>query len=150
MKKHRYSGSSFDDFLKEEGIFEEVKTLAKKELEAARYKRYPIVTHKDPDTDYCVTVPDLPGCITAGNTLDDAQSQAAEAIQCHIEGMLLYNESIPQPRDIAFHQHNPDYADGQWKSVTVVIRDVSKIQAIQPGPIRRFFRWFSQATQVLR
>ena len=111
---------------------------------------YPIVIHKDPDSDYCVTVPDLPGCITAGNTLDDAQSQAAEAIQCHIEGMLLYNEPIPQPRDVAFHQHNPDYADGQWKSVTVVIRDVSEIQAIQPGPIRRFFRWFSQATQVLR
>ena len=32
MKKNKYSGSSFDDFLKEEGIFEEVKTLAQKEL----------------------------------------------------------------------------------------------------------------------
>ena len=32
MKKNKYSGSSFDDFLKEEGIFEEVKTLAQNEL----------------------------------------------------------------------------------------------------------------------
>lgn len=95
MKKNRYSGSSFDDFLKEEGIYEEVKTLAQKELASEQYKRYPIVIDKDPDSDYCVTVPDLPGCITAGNMLDDAQSQAAEAIQCYIEGMLLYNEPIP-------------------------------------------------------
>ena len=36
MKKNRYSGSSFDDFLKEEGIYEEVKVLAQKELEALR------------------------------------------------------------------------------------------------------------------
>ena len=111
---------------------------------------YPIVIHKDPDSDYCVTVPDLPGCITAGNTLDHAQSQAAEAIQCHIEGMLLYGEPIPQPRDIAFHQDNPEYVGGQWGSVTVIVRDVSEIQAVQSGPIRRFFRWFSQATQVPR
>ena len=32
MKKNKYSGSSFDDFLKEEGIFDEVKALAQKEL----------------------------------------------------------------------------------------------------------------------
>ena len=59
-------------------------------------RHYPIVIHKEPDTDYCVTVPDLPGCITAGNTLEDAQNQALEAIQCHIEGMLLHGESIPE------------------------------------------------------
>lgn len=34
MKKNKYSGSNFDDFLKEEGIFDEVKTLAQKELSA--------------------------------------------------------------------------------------------------------------------
>lgn len=34
MKKNKYSGSSFDDFLKEEGIFDEVKALAEKELAA--------------------------------------------------------------------------------------------------------------------
>ena len=34
MKKNKYSGSSFDDFLKDEGIFDEVKALAQKELAA--------------------------------------------------------------------------------------------------------------------
>ena len=64
MKKNKYSGSSFDDFLKDEGIFDEVKALAQKELEPSKYKRYPIVIDKDPDSDYGVTVPDLPGCYT--------------------------------------------------------------------------------------
>ncbi len=36
MQKNKYSGSDFDDFLKEEGIYEEVKALAQKELEALR------------------------------------------------------------------------------------------------------------------
>lgn len=38
MKKNRYSGSNFDDFLKEEGIYEDVKTLAQKELKVLRDK----------------------------------------------------------------------------------------------------------------
>ena len=38
MKKNRYSGSNFDDFLKEEGIYEEVKVLAQKELKVLRDK----------------------------------------------------------------------------------------------------------------
>lgn len=110
--------------------------------------RYPIVIHKDPDSCYGVTVPDLPGCFTAGDTLEDALMQAVEAIECYLEGLLLDQEPIPNPKNIAFHTNNPDYTGGIWE--TVVIRDVSEIQAVEPGPIRRFFRWFSQATQVLR
>ena len=113
-------------------------------------RNYPIVIHKDPDTDYCVTVPDLPGCITAGDTLDDAQNQALEAIQCHIEGMLLDGESIPEAKDIAYHQNNPDYAGGTWKSVAIILPDISEIQVCQPGPIQRFFRWLNGNTQVIR
>ena len=113
-------------------------------------RNYPIVIHKDPDTDYCVTVPDLPGCITAGATLDDAQNQALEAIQCHVEGILLDNEPIPEAKSIAYHQANPNYADGIWKSVAITPPDVSEIQARQPGRIQRFLQWFNGATQLIR
>ena len=113
-------------------------------------RNYPIVIHKDPDTDYCVTVPDLPGCITAGDTLDDAQNQALEAIQCHIEGMLLDGEPVPEAKSIAYHQDSPDYADGTWKSVAITLPDVSEIQVCRPGPIQRFFRWFNRTTQAIR
>ena len=113
-------------------------------------RHYPIVIHKEPDSDYCVIVPDLLGCITAGDTLDDAQNQALEAIQCHIEGMLLDGESIPEAKSIAYHQDNPDYADGTWKSVKITLPDISEIQARQPSRIQRFFQWFNRAAQSIR
>jgi len=34
-------------------------------------------------------VPDLPGCFSAGATFDEALTEAVEAIECHLEGLLL-------------------------------------------------------------
>ena len=108
---------------------------------------YPIVIYKDPDSDYGVTVPD----ITVGDTTADVLTQAVEAIELHLEGILLDGDPIPEPKDIAFHQNNPEYAGGHWKSVAVIIpTDVSKIQSNHPGPIQRFFQWFTQPTQTVR
>ncbi len=45
------------------------------------------VIHKDPDSDYGVTVPDLPGCFSAGSTIDEAMAMAREAIELHVEGL---------------------------------------------------------------
>ena len=116
---NKYRGSGFDDFLKEEGIYEEVKTLAEKELVSERDKRYPIVIYKDPDSDYGMMVPDLPGCYTAGDTIADVLRQAVEAIELHLEGMLRDGDPIPEPKDIAFHENNPEYAGGLWKTITI-------------------------------
>ena len=81
--------------------------------------RYPVVIHKDPDSDYGMLVPDLPGCYTAGDTVADVLKQAVEAIELHLEGMLLDGDPIPEPKDIAYHQNNPEYTDGQWETVPV-------------------------------
>ena len=86
--------------------------------------RYPVVLHKDADTDYGVTVPDLPGCFSAGDTVDNALIETIEAIECHIEGLLLDGEYIPAPQSIEFHRNNQDYADGIWALVSV---DLSKL-----------------------
>ncbi len=45
--------------------------------------RYPIVIHKDEGSCYGVTVPDLPGCFSAGYTLDETFEMAREAIEGH-------------------------------------------------------------------
>lgn len=113
-------------------------------------RRYPIVIHKDPDSAYGVTVPDLPGCFSAGDTLEEALKQAREAIEFHIECLLLDGDPIPELKDVTYHQSNPDYSDGQWESVAVIVPDVSDIQVAKPGPMHRFLRWFSEATQTLR
>ena len=86
---------------------------------------FPVVIHKDPASDYGVTVPDLPGCFSAGETLDEALQQVVEAIECHLEGLLLDGEPIPTPRSVEVHQGNPDYADGVWALVAIDLAKLS-------------------------
>jgi predicted RNase H-like HicB family nuclease len=88
--------------------------------------RYPIVIHKDPESDYGVTVPDVPGCFSAGETMDEALSQAVEAIECHLEGLMMDSLAIPMPKSIEHHQDNPDYTGGVWALVSV---DPSKLSS---------------------
>lgn len=87
--------------------------------------RYPVVVHKDAESDYGVTVPDIPGCFSAGETLDQALQEVVEAIECHLEGLLLDGEPIPVPRPLDFHQSNPDYAGGVWAVVTIDLGNLS-------------------------
>jgi predicted RNase H-like HicB family nuclease len=46
-------------------------------------------------------VPDVPGCVTTGKTLEEARRLIAEAIEFHIEGMRLHGESVPEPTAVA-------------------------------------------------
>ena len=61
---------------------------------------YIALLRKETDTDYRVDFPDLPGCITAGSTLDEAKEIAAEAIAFHIEGLIEDGEDIPAPSSL--------------------------------------------------
>lgn len=65
---------------------------------------YPIAIHKDNDSDYGVTVPDLPGCTSAGPTLADALTQAVEAIRGHLELLAEEDREIPHPKTIQEHR----------------------------------------------
>jgi len=86
--------------------------------------RYPVVIHKDKKSDYGVTVPDLPGCFSAGDTMEDALTNAVEAIECHLEGLLLDGDEIPQAQSVEVHRKNRDFAGGTWALVSV---DLSKL-----------------------
>jgi predicted RNase H-like HicB family nuclease len=86
--------------------------------------KYPIVIHKDKDSDYSVTFPDIPGCFSAGSTIEDALDMAQEAAECHIEGLLIDSEPIPTPSDIEAHKDDPNYSQGFWALVEV---DISKL-----------------------
>ena len=54
---------------------------------------FPIAIHKDADSDYGVTVPDLPVCFSAGSTIDEAMLMAREAIDLHLE---VFHEDGPR------------------------------------------------------
>ena len=53
--------------------------------------------HKEKKSNFGVSFPDFPGCITAGKTLEEARRNAVEALNLHIEGMLEDGEEIPAP-----------------------------------------------------
>ena len=86
--------------------------------------KFSIVIHKDPASDYSVTVPDLPGCFSAGDNIEDALDMAKEAIECHIEGMLLDGDIIPKVTPIEKHKDNSEYKNVMWGIVEV---DLSKL-----------------------
>ena len=63
-------------------------------------KSYAVVFEKAAHN-WAAYVPDLPGCITTGRTLEETRRLIAEAIEFHIEGMRLRNESVPEPTTVA-------------------------------------------------
>ena len=86
--------------------------------------RFPVAIHKDNGTEYGVTVPDLPGCFSAGDTLEDAIISANEAIACHIEGLLMDGEPIPEQAPIEFHRAR-EAGDPTWALVSVDVSGLS-------------------------
>jgi len=58
---------------------------------------YPAIFEKGEKKGYCVTFPDLPGCITEGDNLDEAAGMAREALSLHLYGMEEDGDRIPAP-----------------------------------------------------
>ncbi|TCS94103.1 MULTISPECIES: type II toxin-antitoxin system HicB family antitoxin [Tepidimonas] len=81
--------------------------------------KYPVVLHTDDGVRYGVTVPDLPGCFSAGDTLEQALQNVVEAIELHLEGLTEDGGEVPQPSPLSEHVSNPDYAGGVWALVEV-------------------------------
>lgn len=79
--------------------------------------KFPVVLHKDTDTDYGVTVPDVPGCFTAGATVSEALENAHEALALHFEGLVADGDPLPQAQEIDVHLANSDFAGGVWAVV---------------------------------
>ena len=63
-------------------------------------RQYIALIHKEADSDYGVSFPDLPGVITAGSNLDEARQMATEALAFHLEGMAKDGEPAPDPSSL--------------------------------------------------
>ncbi|MFO1430402.1 MAG: type II toxin-antitoxin system HicB family antitoxin [Candidatus Competibacteraceae bacterium] len=83
--------------------------------------RYPIAIELGDETQaFGVVVPDLPGCFSAGDTLDEALNNAEEAVVAWIDTMLDRGEAIPPPLPIdLLHAAHPEFADWVWAVVNV-------------------------------
>jgi len=75
-------------------------------------RQYIALIHKDEGSDYGVSFPDLPGCVTAGRTLDEARACAEEALALHVEGLTHDGEAVPEPSSLEDVMANADNRDG--------------------------------------
>lgn len=83
--------------------------------------RYPVVVHHEKDSAYGVTVPDIPGCFSAGDSFDEALDNAVEAIKGHLEILAEDKADIPKANTMDSHLNNKDFAEGTWGFVNVDI-----------------------------
>ena len=83
--------------------------------------RYPIAIEPGNDTTaWGVVVPDLPGCFSAGDTLEEAMIQAEDAITGWIEAAIDDGKDVPAPSHIeALCAAHPEFADWPWALVKV-------------------------------
>ena len=56
--------------------------------------------HKDPKSDYTALFPGIPGCITAGSTVEEIEAMAREALQGHLDVSRDFGDAIPAPLDL--------------------------------------------------
>jgi predicted RNase H-like HicB family nuclease len=82
--------------------------------------RYPIAIEPGNETTaFSVVVPDLPGCFSAGDTLDQAVAGAEEAAAAWIDASLDAGEAIPAPSSLEAVSRNPDYAGWTFGIITL-------------------------------
>lgn len=88
--------------------------------------RFPIAIEPGDDAHaYGVVVPDLPGCFSAGDTLDEAITRAPEAILLHLEGLLEDGGPLPTPKSLEEHRSNPEFDGWLWAVVDVDLNALS-------------------------
>lgn len=81
---------------------------------------YPIaIENGDEQHAYGVTVPDLPGCFSAGDTLEEAVNNAKEAITGHIELLIELGDDIPAVSSLSALVADSQYAGYTWALVDV-------------------------------
>ena len=77
--------------------------------------------HKDSGTSYGVSFPDIPGCVSAGDTFEEAVVNAAEALSGHLALMKADGDAVPTPRSFEELKRDPGFVeDGAGAIVTVV------------------------------
>ena len=61
--------------------------------------RYAVVIEGEPGS-YSAYVPDLPGCVSIGDTLDEVRHEIQEAIRFHIDGLIEDHLPVPEPTSV--------------------------------------------------
>jgi predicted RNase H-like HicB family nuclease len=66
-------------------------------------RKYVVVIEKGPGSNHCAYVPDLPGCVSTGDTREEVERNIQEAIEFHLDGMREDGDLIPEPGTNVFY-----------------------------------------------
>jgi predicted RNase H-like HicB family nuclease len=96
-----------------------------------------------------VAVPDLPGCFSAGDTVEEAFDNVREAIEAHCEVLSEEDKDIPEPKPMSAWQKDPEYRDWTWGIVDVPVErffgPAEKINITVPGRLLKQIDDFARA-----
>jgi predicted RNase H-like HicB family nuclease len=104
--------------------------------------QYPIVIEwGDAHTATGVIVPDIPGAITAADTVEAAYDASVEVAHIQLEVLSEAGQDIPSPNPITKHRQNPDYEGWGWGfidiDITPYLGKTEKINVTLPGTVIR-------------
>ena len=101
--------------------------------------KIPVIIHKDDGSVYGVTVPDIPGCYSYGENIDQAVQNTKEAIYSHVALLLELNEPVNiSSSSVDELSKNPEYQGGIWMLVDI---DMDRLDA-RPARINVSFPRF--------
>ena len=91
---------------------------------------YIALIHKEPKSSYGVSFPDLPGVVTAGESLDEAMHQAAEVLTFAEEDWDKFSLTrFPKPRSIDEFRSDPEFVTESAGAIVAAVPLKAKVEA---------------------
>lgn len=82
---------------------------------------YIALVHRDERTSYGVSFPDVPGCISAGDTFEEAVANAAEALAGHLAALRQDGDAVPAPRRFEELKRDPEFVAGSADAIVTMV-----------------------------
>ena len=96
---------------------------------------YIALVHKDKGTSYGVSFPDLPGCISAGDTFEEAIDNASQALAGHLAVMETDGDPIPNVRSLEELKQDAEFVEGSIDAVIAfVVPQADQVTTLQSAP----------------
>jgi antitoxin HicB len=97
--------------------------------------KYPAIFHPE-DSGFSIEFPDLPGCLSEGNNLEDALAMAEEALNGHIGCLIEMDRDVPDPSDI--RGENIFYIPVEPEiAIPILLKKLRKLERLSQSDVAR-------------